>query len=127
MRYAGIDIGSRTIELVVLKDRELVEKRQTDTGFDPMAAAKKLIDGVVYDRILAADATHLKKYGLGNAIAQSMHHTILPLSRREDKVTQVLWGKAAFAHQYGHPTTGMWLPEMAVDFETLLDYILEKL
>ncbi len=36
MVSAGIDIGSRTIELVVLKDNEIVEKRQRDSGFDPM-------------------------------------------------------------------------------------------
>lgn len=82
-------------------------------------------DPEVYERILASNTLHQNKYGMGNAVAQSMHHTILPLSRREDKVTQVRWGKAAFAHRYGHPTTGMWLPEMAVDFETL-DVLVEQ-
>ncbi|GAB4478548.1 MAG: hypothetical protein Kow00124_23060 [Anaerolineae bacterium] len=72
-----------------------------------------------YRRILQADADHLARTKVGNAIAQPMHHTILPLDRRPDKVTQVRWGKAAFAHRYGRPTTGMWLPEMAVDYETL--------
>lgn len=53
MRYAGIDIGSRTIELVVLKDREIIESRQADTGFDPMVQAQTLFDGLQYDRIRA--------------------------------------------------------------------------
>ncbi|HEC22624.1 MAG TPA: DUF3536 domain-containing protein [Chloroflexi bacterium] len=73
----------------------------------------------VYERIIQADASHLERYGVGNAIAQPIHHTILPLSRREDKVTQVAWGKRVFVHRFGHPTQGMWLPEMAVDYETL--------
>lgn len=46
MRFAGIDIGSRTIELVVLRDGEIIESRQADSGFDPMAQAKELLMGV---------------------------------------------------------------------------------
>lgn len=72
-----------------------------------------------YQRILQADQSHLKAHGVGNAIAQSMHHTILPLERRADKVTQVTWGKASFRQRYGRETEGIWLPEMAVDIETL--------
>jgi predicted CoA-substrate-specific enzyme activase len=54
MRFAGIDIGSRTIELVVVDDAgEIVCSLQTDTGFDPITAAQKLIAEVRYDRILA--------------------------------------------------------------------------
>ena len=54
MKYAGIDIGSRTIELVVLDDAgEMVRSLQAGTGFDPMSEAKKLIEGVAYDRIIA--------------------------------------------------------------------------
>ncbi len=72
-----------------------------------------------YQRILQADRTNVEQLKVGNAIAQPLHHTILPLSRREDKVAQVKWGKAAFAHRFGREASGMWMPEMAVDFETL--------
>jgi predicted CoA-substrate-specific enzyme activase len=53
MRCAGIDIGSRAIKLVVVENGTLVEHRQADTGYDPMAEARKLLKGVSYDRILA--------------------------------------------------------------------------
>jgi (R)-2-hydroxyacyl-CoA dehydratese activating ATPase len=54
MRFAGIDIGSRTIELVVInKSGEVVLSLQTDTGFDPLAEARKLIRGVRFEGILA--------------------------------------------------------------------------
>ncbi len=54
MRFAGIDIGSRTIELVVVNEGdEIVTSSQAETGFDPMMKAKKLIDSVSYDRIMA--------------------------------------------------------------------------
>ena len=53
-RFAGIDIGSRSIELVVVDDSgKIVTSLQTDTGFDPMTAAKDLIRGVAYDCIMA--------------------------------------------------------------------------
>lgn len=54
MRYAGIDIGSRSIELVVVDDRdEVQDSLQADTGFDPIAEAKKLIGKVRFDYITA--------------------------------------------------------------------------
>ncbi len=53
-RFAGIDIGSRTIELVVVDETEtIVDSVQADTGFDPMAEAKRLIDGMAFDHIMA--------------------------------------------------------------------------
>lgn len=72
-----------------------------------------------YQKILQANKDHTAQFGIGNAVAQPMHHTILPLARRDERVTQVAWGKAVFAYRFGRPTTGMWLPEMAVDYETL--------
>jgi activator of 2-hydroxyglutaryl-CoA dehydratase len=49
-RFAGIDIGSRTIELVVVgEDGDIIESLQADTGFDPMAEAKKMIEGVAFE------------------------------------------------------------------------------
>ena len=54
MRYAGIDIGSRTIELVVVDEAGQIKASfQADTGFDPITEAKKMVDGVSFDRIMA--------------------------------------------------------------------------
>ncbi|NOY85959.1 MAG: 3-hydroxyacyl-ACP dehydratase [Deltaproteobacteria bacterium] len=54
MCFAGIDIGSRTIELVVVDDAgEIVLSLQTDTGFDPKSEADNLVNGVSFDRIMA--------------------------------------------------------------------------
>jgi hypothetical protein len=54
MRFAGIDIGSRTIELVVVNDAGRSKPvSQADTGFDPITEAKKLVHGVSFDRIMA--------------------------------------------------------------------------
>src|SRR5258706_4529568 len=72
-----------------------------------------------YSKIIKADQSNVEAFAVGNAIAQPLHHTILPLSSRNDKDTQVKWGQAAFEHRFGHSTDGMWMPEMAVDTETL--------
>jgi len=70
-------------------------------------------------QIIAQDRANLDRHGVGNAIAQAYNHTILPLATRRDKVTQVAWGIAAFEHAFGRKPQGMWLPETAVDVETL--------
>ena len=73
-----------------------------------------------YEAILAADVTSARRLkGHGNAIAQPYHHTILPLATRRDKMTEVRWGIADFRRRYGREPEGMWLPETAVDLETL--------
>ena len=69
--------------------------------------------------IVAQDSANYKLNGVGNAIAQPYHHTILPLATREDKITQVEWGIADFEHHFGRKPMGMWLPETAVDLETM--------
>ncbi len=79
----------------------------------------KSYDPTVSRLIVAQDSANVRQFGVGNAMAQSYHHTILPLASREDKVTQVEWGIADFTHQFGHKPLGMWLPETAVDMETL--------
>lgn len=73
----------------------------------------------VYGAILEADRTSQLARGHGNAIAQAYGHAILPLCSRRDKVTQVRWGLADFRHRFGRDAEGLWLPETAVDRETL--------
>ncbi|HEU4894827.1 MAG TPA: glycoside hydrolase, partial [Acidimicrobiia bacterium] len=73
-----------------------------------------------YGAILAADRASMTRFdGHGTAMAQAYNHTILPLSNRRDKRTQILWGKADFIHRFGRDPEGMWLPETAVDLESL--------
>lgn len=73
----------------------------------------------LYARILEADRLGVQRYGRGNAIAQAYGHAILPLADARDKVTQVRWGIADFAYRFGRHPEGMWLPETAVDEDTL--------
>jgi alpha-amylase/alpha-mannosidase (GH57 family) len=74
----------------------------------------------VYQAILDADKESRERFsGHGSAIAQGYNHMILPLANRRDKVTQVKWGIKDFESRFGRRPEGMWLPETAVDTETL--------
>ena len=76
-------------------------------------------DPITTRRIIAQDRSNVNRFGVGNAMAQAYNHTILPLATRKDKDTQVYWSVADFKHRFGRPPRGMWLPETAVDLETL--------
>jgi len=73
-----------------------------------------------YQAILDADRESREQhFGHGNALAQAYNHMILPLANRADKYTQVLWGIRDFEHRFRRQPEGLWLPETAVDTETL--------
>jgi hypothetical protein len=69
----------------------------------------------VYRSILDADKASIQRTGFGNAMAQSFHHTILPLATTRDIRTQVRWGLFDFRHRFGRHASGIWLPETAVN------------
>src|SRR5580700_10498999 len=76
--------------------------------------------GDVYRSVLKADQESRERFGgHGSAIAQAYNHMIMPLANGRDKRTQVLWGLKDFAHRFQRSAEGMWLPETAVDLETL--------
>jgi predicted CoA-substrate-specific enzyme activase len=100
MRFAGIDIGSRTIELVVVDAAgEIVASRKADTGYDPIQEARALIDGVAYDRIMATgygrnlfeisfDAptiTEIKAHARGARAAFPDAQTVLDIGGQDSK------------------------------------------
>jgi alpha-amylase/alpha-mannosidase (GH57 family) len=74
----------------------------------------------VYRAILEADRTARDRFrGHGTAMAQAYNHIIMPLATSRDKRTQVLWGIRDFESRFGRRPEGMWLPEAAVDLESL--------
>ena len=68
---------------------------------------------------LGDEASAKHREGHGNAMAQAYNHSILPLLSARDKEIQVSWGIEDFVYRFGRRPEGMWLPECAVDDETL--------
>lgn len=73
----------------------------------------------VHESVIRADHASVRRWGHGNALAMPFHHIILPLASRRDKETEVRWGIADFTRRFGRDPVGLWLPETAVDRETL--------
>jgi len=77
-------------------------------------------DPETYEAVLSADREGKQRFsGHGSALAQAYNHMILPLANARDKQTQILWGIEDFEHRFGRSPEGMWLPETAVDLESL--------
>ena len=74
----------------------------------------------VYAAILEADRESQKNFsGHGSALAQVYNHMILPLANARDRYSQILWGIRDFERRFKRAPAGMWLPETAVDLQSL--------
>jgi alpha-amylase/alpha-mannosidase (GH57 family) len=74
----------------------------------------------MYKGVIEADRQSRGRFGgHGPAIAQAYNHIIMPLANSRDKKTQIRWGFEDFVYRFGRLPEGMWLPETAVDLESL--------
>jgi len=74
----------------------------------------------IHEAIAEADRLSRQKFsGHGSALAQVYNHMIMPLANKKDKYAQVIWGMEDFRRRFSRDPEGMWLPETAVDLETL--------
>ena len=74
----------------------------------------------VMEKIVQQERSFYETNGVGNGMALSYNHTILPLATLDDKITQIKWGIADFEARFGHQPLGLWAPETAIDLETLM-------
>ena len=103
MISAGIDIGSRSIEIAVLDNGTIRETRKTDTGFDPIGQAEKLINNLKFDAILAtgygrnlfeiehdaSTVTEIKAHARGAAYFFPGAATVLDIGGQDYKVIKL--------------------------------------
>lgn len=68
--FAGIDIGSRSIELILLQDGGVVRSGRLPTTFDPAAQCRKLLDGVHPARLVAT--------GYGRSLMEKLAGELAP-------------------------------------------------
>ena len=71
------------------------------------------------DSVVRAAARRPSGQPSGAALASPAVHAILPLAEPHDREVLVAWGIADFKARFGFAPEGMWLPEAAVDLETL--------
>jgi (R)-2-hydroxyacyl-CoA dehydratese activating ATPase len=100
---AGIDIGSRTIELVLLDGNDIIETLQADSGFDPLSHARDLLKSVRYDRIMATGygrhlfelsfesptVTEIKAYAIGATRLLPGTRTVLDIGGQDSKAISI--------------------------------------
>lgn len=99
MISAGIDIGSRTVKLVVLEDGQIILSRRRENSFDPLAVCRELLEGVRYDRLIATGygrylakqhlncevITEIKAFALGARASFPHCRTILDIGGQDIK------------------------------------------
>ncbi len=77
-------------------------------------------DPELYASIQLADrVASVQLSGHGSAIAQAYNHLIMPLANPRDRKTQTRWGIRDFEKRFGRKPEGMWLPEGAVNTDSL--------
>lgn len=105
--FAGIDIGSRSIELVVLNGSGPLRQVKVPTTFDPLAQCKRLMRDVTVGRVVAtgygrklfADfaskmhvttITEIQAYALGARFLFPDARTVLDIGGQDTKVISLL-------------------------------------
>lgn len=100
MRSGGIDIGSRTIGLVVIEDGGVVVSRIAGTTHDPVSQCRLLLDGVAHDRLVATgygrrifsqhweceSISEIKAAGLGAREVRPTCRAVLDIGGQDTKV-----------------------------------------
>ncbi len=104
MKTAGIDIGSRTVKLVVLEDGEVILQRVEYNSHDPIAICRAMLEEVQTDNLVATGygrhlfeqywscktITEIKAVALG---AQALHpecRQILDIGGQDTKVVELM-------------------------------------
>ncbi|MEA2433010.1 MAG: hypothetical protein QOG54_467 [Actinomycetota bacterium] len=114
--------------VIPMEDDEIIVNNYERLSFDlgpTLLSWMETADRITYEHIIGADRESFERLGHGNAIAQSFHHTILPLSSHRDVRTQVRWGLADFRYRFGREPEGIWPPETAVN-EDVLEVLIEE-
>src|SRR5208283_2402854 len=100
---AGIDIGSRSIELVVLNSDGPIHQMKAQTTFDPLGQCQKLMEGINGRRVIAtgygrklfaesfgrvnvSTITEIQAYALGSRFLYPEARTVLDIGGQDTKV-----------------------------------------
>lgn len=103
MKYAGLDIGSRTIKLVVVEHGKIILTRKTATTYNPIKACEELLRDVEFDKIIATGygrhlfsnyhscdvITEIKAFALGASFIDPSIRTVLDIGGQDTKAIAI--------------------------------------
>jgi (R)-2-hydroxyacyl-CoA dehydratese activating ATPase len=103
MISAGIDIGSRTIKVVLVEDGLIKVKRKAENSFNTLEVCKNLIEGLEYDVITSTGygrhlfkdhhncetITEIKAFALGASFVLPTCRTILDIGGQDTKAISI--------------------------------------
>ena len=112
-----------TVAAVLAPDKRLRESRDNFAiaSFDVVRTLHRWLAAKApdVDAVVRAAGRGPDGQPSGAALAAPAVHAILPLAELEDREVLVAWGMADFKARFGFAPEGMWLPETAVDIDTL--------
>ena len=99
MISAGIDIGSRTVKVVLADDGNMIYSTKTENSFEPLDICRRLLDGLKYNSITATGygrhlfakhyncetITEIKAFALGVGAGIQSCRTILDIGGQDIK------------------------------------------
>jgi predicted CoA-substrate-specific enzyme activase len=99
MRVAGIDVGSRSIDIVVLENGEIKEEHTAHTGFSPRVRYRELLSGIDYTHVVSTgygrklvsedtggkSITEIQAYALGARHLFPLCRTVLDIGGQDTK------------------------------------------
>ncbi len=138
---AGIDIGSRSIELAVMNENHVLHEAKVPTTFDPLGQCRKIMKGITADHIVATGygrrlfaescrdqavqtVTEIQAYALGARYLFPEVRTVLDIGGQDTKV--ILLGKNGKVSKFEMNDrcaagTGKFLEFMATALQIPLD------
>ncbi len=77
MASAGIDIGTQTVKVLILKNGQVASKAKAFSGFDPMKSAEEALTTALNEaKLTSADLKHVTATGSGMDLAPKKDSTI---------------------------------------------------
>jgi benzoyl-CoA reductase subunit D len=77
MATAGVDVGTQSVKVVILKDGIVVSRAKTFSGFDPAKSAEEAMNAALKDaKMTLTDLKHVTATGSGMELAPTRNSTI---------------------------------------------------
>ena len=77
MATAGVDVGTQTVKVVILKDGEVVSRAKAFSGFDPAKSAEEAMNvALKHAKMTFADLKHVTATGSAMELAPHLNSTI---------------------------------------------------